>query len=334
MNSVLNIYVNKIKLEPPIEICDVILPEHGKSLRDFICLCGPKPIMQWVGGPKEEPHSCIRTLNDLVTFYKDAMDGKYIDDEVLVDIKHESTFPIFDLPYDKFKHLVMVTGCFKTNEFEKCKNVTHASRPMYWFNGQHMSVKNRLLQVPSKMFSSHNNKERESRSILYTILKDRDMLDYMYYSYVGKDILLVGETLGDGMPGHTHLPYYHDALFDVICETDCDDSTIRWTEKTVRALESMKPFLIFGTPGINKLVADMGFRLYDCIDYSFDDEKDIFKRANMLVDEMQRLLTIPIKELYDDTRDTAVYNYTHCEVCKEVDLWHREGIYENFGVET
>lgn len=83
----------------------------------------------------------------------------------------------------------------------------------------------------------------------------------------------------------------NDAFLMLITETFTSHFFI--TEKTWHAILAEKPFIVFGSQGFHKKIQDMGFELYkDIIDYSFDLEPDISKRAELIVKELKRLNTM------------------------------------------
>ena len=76
-------------------------------------------------------------------------------------------------------------------------------------------------------------------------------------------------------------------LFQVVGETFADDcwGTSRfWSEKTFRSIFHMQPFIVWGQPNANKNLQDYGYKLYDkMFNYSFDTEKDTYKRWTMIL---------------------------------------------------
>lgn len=80
-------------------------------------------------------------------------------------------------------------------------------------------------------------------------------------------------------------------LFQVVGETlveDWDNTSRFWSEKTFRSIFHMQPFLIWGQPNANKNLQDYGYKLYDkMFDYSFDTERNTYKRWIMLKGEIE-----------------------------------------------
>jgi hypothetical protein len=77
--------------------------------------------------------------------------------------------------------------------------------------------------------------------------------------------------------------YLHQqTLFQVVNETFAENwngTSLFWSEKTFRSIYHLQPFVIFGQHQCNQKLQDYGYKLYDGIfDYSFDDERDTYKR--------------------------------------------------------
>ena len=95
--------------------------------------------------------------------------------------------------------------------------------------------------------------------------------------------------------------YLHQqTLFQVVNETFAENwngTSLFWSEKTFRSIYHLQPFVIFGQHQCNQKLQDYGYKLYtELFDYSFDDERDTYKRWTKLkaqitrqVDHLQQL---------------------------------------------
>ena len=99
---------------------------------------------------------------------------------------------------------------------------------------------------------------------------------------------------------------WHSTAFNVILETDVDKCFI--TEKVTLPLLLGKPFITLGSKGFYKRLEDLGFKLYDIFDYSFDEESKIFHRVDALLDTIQRVVKFTPQEIYEACKSTAEYN--------------------------
>ena len=78
-------------------------------------------------------------------------------------------------------------------------------------------------------------------------------------------------------------------LFQIVNETHANDwqgTSLFYSEKTFRSVYNMQPFVIWGQAGVNKKLADYGYKTYeDWFDLSFDEIKDPAKRWRALWSE-------------------------------------------------
>ena len=59
----------------------------------------------------------------------------------------------------------------------------------------------------------------------------------------------------------------------------------------------------------NKELLKYGFKLYDnVLDYSFDDEEDVFKRYDLIIEQLIKLKNKDYNKLYDLMEPTLEYN--------------------------
>lgn len=75
-----------------------------------------------------------------------------------------------------------------------------------------------------------------------------------------------------------HTPYahiHHSTLFQIVNETyqsNYNGTSLFYSEKTFRPMICMQPFIIYGQPGCNRYLKELGYMTYDkYFDLSFDD---------------------------------------------------------------
>lgn len=101
---------------------------------------------------------------------------------------------------------------------------------------------------------------------------------------------------------------YHQSLLHVIGEATNDVSFL--TEKIWLPILFKKPFVVMSIQGFHKHLTDLGFKLYDeIIDYSFDSEPDLDKRAYCISENVKRICEQNIDDLYLLIKDKTLYNY-------------------------
>lgn len=80
------------------------------------------------------------------------------------------------------------------------------------------------------------------------------------------------------------------STFQIVNETEVNDwnkTSMFFSEKTFRACLTFLPFVIYGQPGINKYLSNIGYKTYeDWFDYSFDDEEDPINRYKLLLNSI------------------------------------------------
>lgn len=97
------------------------------------------------------------------------------------------------------------------------------------------------------------------------------------------------------------------ALFNLAGETSMDVPYI--TEKTFRCIFLKQPFIAYGSKHQNKELLKYGFKLYDnVLDYSFDYEEDVFKRYDLIIEQLTKLKDKDYNELYDLMEPTLEHN--------------------------
>lgn len=100
---------------------------------------------------------------------------------------------------------------------------------------------------------------------------------------------------------------YDRAFCDLVAESTVD--VIFFTEKTFRPIILGKVFLIYGGVGINQKLADLGFQLFtEVFDYSFDQEQDHEKRANMVAEQIAQLRQHDTSKLFQMVAHKVSHN--------------------------
>ena len=98
-------------------------------------------------------------------------------------------------------------------------------------------------------------------------------------------------------------------LFNIIGESMDNNDGMFITEKTFKSIILGQPFICIGSPFQNIVLKEFGFRLYDdLIDYSFDQESNIFDRVDGLVKNLNKLKFEDLNELYNKIKDIVIHN--------------------------
>ncbi len=89
---------------------------------------------------------------------------------------------------------------------------------------------------------------------------------------------------------------YKESFMQLV--TESDDEVVFFSEKTATPILLNKPFLVAGAANHHLELNKLGFVNYDEIfDYSFDTEPNIYKRYEMLVENINRISLLPKHEL-------------------------------------
>lgn len=91
---------------------------------------------------------------------------------------------------------------------------------------------------------------------------------------------------------NSHL--HNSTLFQIINETHAKDwqgTSLFYSEKTFRSMAHMQPFVIFGQPGCNTALENLGFRLFhEDFDYGFDHIQNTKSRYEAILNTCSDLI--------------------------------------------
>ena len=108
------------------------------------------------------------------------------------------------------------------------------------------------------------------------------------------------------------LPQYGDSWFTVVTESEMFARPHRITEKPLKPLLNLHPFLVLGNPGSLKLLRGYGFETYsDIFDERYDEETDPRRRFDMVYDQVRKLCALDEAELArmtDQVAEILVFN--------------------------
>jgi hypothetical protein len=99
---------------------------------------------------------------------------------------------------------------------------------------------------------------------------------------------------------------HNSSLFQIVNETHVKDwqaTSLFFSEKTFRAMAHMQPFLIFGQPGCNTALENLGFKLFkEDFNYDFDSIQNTKKRYLKIIDTVREV----IRQLSSMSRDEQI----------------------------
>ena len=143
----------------------------------------------------------------------------------------------------------------------------------------------------------------------------------LFYTYEGLDFTYVDvvwmkKTLTEIYPLHldfnnqqlaaqsdnflSEKTHYLDTYFSLVTETSISNEWCFITEKCIRPMIGLHPFIVFGNPHTLKILKNYGFKTFDkIIDESYDNEFDSKKRFEMAYSEVKKLNNISKEELHE-----------------------------------
>lgn len=212
---------------------------------------------------------------------------------------------------DNNVHLI-VTICSHPNEYYSAKtkyfnSIELVHWPTYWANWTLMCSNmldfNREYTDFKYPFICLNNKNHLHRCMLVDELTGQGLLDKgvitwhkfsnmgqspYKFNYYDDSIRLISDDFITKLDSFLIPEEYHESFFHVVGEATTTVTCI--SEKTYLPIFYKKPFAIMSNVGFHKKLVDLGFELYtELIDYSFDSEIDMNKRASMLAYEVKKL---------------------------------------------
>lgn len=135
---------------------------------------------------------------------------------------------------------------------------------------------------------------------------------YMYWTPEIKRLTEPRPSTPDGFSFYNQPEEYYQSFMQLVVESQAITQHMM-SEKTFMPVFHRKPFLVLAASGHFELFTDYGFKLYDEIfDYSFDSEPDLEKRANMILDNVEKVRNFSqdeFKSLYQLLMPKLEYNY-------------------------
>ena len=142
-------------------------------------------------------------------------------------------------------------------------------------------------------------------------LKNRDILKPIEIdSWIPKDIYLDNVKPNDVISNQFVIPEkYMECAFDIVVETLYDLFFI--TEKTIRSLNSKKPFMVFSCVNYHSKLEQYGFKLYDeIINYGFDSVEETTKRFDAQIIELKKIRDkYTPEDIFYLTKEKVNFNY-------------------------
>ena len=102
------------------------------------------------------------------------------------------------------------------------------------------------------------------------------------------------------------------SYFDIVTESRFLDDELFFTEKIIKPIVNLHPFIVISTTGYLRTLKKLGFKTFDSIfDESYDTIEDSFERLEFIIKQIDSILSKPkeeIQKMYDDVFDICRYN--------------------------
>lgn len=232
------------------------------------------------------------------------------------------------------------------------KSLIEIPRSIYGIYYMPDAVWHRDIQKDFNCFINRNDPIRQS---WFYLLYHRGLLDHAYASFSGHSRMSdIGLELFDQIHHSTLssfdsiyqdirqiIPYKNftetgdlcdtimSTKFSVIIETYFERSdAITFSEKTFRALQTPRPWLLFHATGAVKQLRDMGFYVYDdIIDHSYDTVDtivDSVSRQESILDQTKKLVSMKVTESMLDHWEKMTKQ--NCEILRDLNSKWRNDV--------
>lgn len=199
-------------------------------------------------------------------------------------------------------------------------------KSLHHFINKHSKVDCKTVNI-DRPFVCLNNRVTSYRCKMMESLAKDDLINAGYVSWLktlddkiyddifdhfdNQPIYLNGENIFNQKSSISEIIYekqYFQGFVNIITEGEVWLKDL--SEKTFYAILHKKPFLILGAPKIHKKLKELGFLLYDGIfDYSFDDEDDVDKRIQGIIQNIKSIKNKDYNLLYKKILPKIEYNY-------------------------
>lgn len=94
--------------------------------------------------------------------------------------------------------------------------------------------------------------------------------------------------------------HFLNSYINIVCETSCHSDYTFITEKTLRPIINLQPFIVFGNPYTLVELHNLGFKTFNkWIDESYDTEHDTNARFELAYSEVKKLAEMDIDEIHE-----------------------------------
>lgn len=105
-------------------------------------------------------------------------------------------------------------------------------------------------------------------------------------------------------------PQFNDTTINIVSETNDNNWDIFITEKVWKPIIAQQVFIVHGNYHYLQMLKKIGFKTFEnIIDESYDNERDVGEKIELITKLCKELLKIDSKKLYNDTLEIRQHNY-------------------------
>ena len=117
------------------------------------------------------------------------------------------------------------------------------------------------------------------------------------------------------------LKVYNQTAYSLVCETNCENDSVFFTEKTVKPILARRLFILVANRYSLAMLRELGFRTFDgIIDESYDEIACEKIRQFAAMEQLKWLCKQPQERILAECRDIVDHNF-NLMMCRD---WHRE----------
>ena len=106
------------------------------------------------------------------------------------------------------------------------------------------------------------------------------------------------------------LTVYNQTAYSLVCETNCDQDYVFFTEKTVKPILARRPFILVANRYILAFLRELGFRTFDgIIDESYDAVEGIYNRQLTALAQLKALCDQDQEKILNQCREIVDHNF-------------------------
>lgn len=237
------------------------------------------------------------------------------------------------------KSIYYIHGNLKIEEIAKNKNYKFKCIGLstfdVWLNPNHVPSSSCEFYPDDEkyLYLSYNRNQRYHRVLLQCLLLENNLLnkglvscgklDTEEFDYLLEIHPLVSElekitpieidkSLETNWANDISEQDYNRTFLSLVTETHYDKNTLFLSEKIFKPIYMGHPFIVLGNPHTLKKLKSMGYKTFsNWWDESYDDEENLYKRTEMIVNILKKLNEIPHHDLIkirNEMKETLDWN--------------------------